>query len=163
MDELGRGTSTFNGTTIAHGAVHHLVTKCKCLSLFATHYHSLLEEWGNDCKVRLGHMQCLVEKKDSELTLESEIIQETEQSGNRITFLYTLGDGVCPKSFGINVARLAKLPEEVLTKAEKISCEFESKTNTTLTKSSLQRNIIIESLECTDWDSLLRIWENLQV
>lgn len=156
MDELGRGTSTFDGTAIAHGAVHHLVTTSKCLSLFATHYHSLLDEWGSDANVQLGHMECLVAGSEAEAS------HDAEQNRDRITFLYTLGKGVCPKSFGINVARLANLPEEILVKANKISSEFELRTTTTLTKANLQRNII-EAVEAGDWESLQRLWHGLQV
>lgn len=50
---------------------------------------------------------------------------EEEGEGDNITFLYTLGDGACPKSFGINVARLANLPDEVLENAKRISHDFE--------------------------------------
>ncbi len=116
MDELGRGTSTFDGTAIASATVKHLVERSQCLSLFATHYHSLLDEWSNAPNVRLGHMQCLVD--------------DTEGKDNsNITFLYTLGPGSCPKSFGINVAKLAGLPEEVLANAKRVSTEFEDEMN----------------------------------
>ena len=71
LDELGRGTSTFDGTAIAHAVVHHLATVTRCRTLFATHYHSLVEEWGGetggsggsdrgDRLVQLGHMACVV-------------------------------------------------------------------------------------------------------
>ena len=116
MDELGRGTSTFDGTAIASATVKHLVERSQCLSLFATHYHSLLDEWRNAPNVRLGHMQCLVDETESE-------------ENSNITFLYTLGPGSCPKSFGINVAKLAGLPEEVLTNAKRVSSEFEDEMN----------------------------------
>jgi hypothetical protein len=46
LDELGRGTSTFDGTAIAHAVVDHLANQIQCRALFATHYHSLVEEWG---------------------------------------------------------------------------------------------------------------------
>merc|ERR1711957_1060291 len=105
MDELGRGTATFDGTAIASATVQHLAGKNQCLTMFATHYHSLLEDWKDEPSVRLGHMECHEEK---------------------ITFLYTLGAGSCPKSFGINVARLAALPEEVLIKAKRVSSLFEA-------------------------------------
>ena len=111
MDELGRGTSTFDGTALAHATVKYLVESNGCLALFATHYHSVLEDWkaSDDKNVGLGHMECMVDNDDEK----------------RVTFLYTLGEGACPKSFGINVARLADLPEEVLVSAEKRSGEFE--------------------------------------
>jgi len=112
MDELGRGTSTFDGTSIADASLKHLVGTNNSLVLFATHYHSLLEDWRDSKTVRLGHMECMVSPS------------ETNEADD-ITFLYTLGDGACPKSFGINVAKLAALPKDVLEKAKIISSEFE--------------------------------------
>jgi DNA mismatch repair protein MSH6 len=120
MDELGRGTSTFDGTAIASATVKHLVERSQCLSLFATHYHSLLDEWRNAPNVRLGHMQCLVDEAEDGKEIGSD---------SNITFLYTLGPGSCPKSFGINVAKLAGLPEEVLANAKRVSAEFEDEMN----------------------------------
>jgi DNA mismatch repair ATPase MutS len=82
-------------------------------------YHSLLEDWKNESSVKLGHMECIVEddhENDSERKLN-------------ITFLYTLGDGPCPKSFGVNVARLAGLPDDVLQKAKAVSSQFEAEMN----------------------------------
>jgi DNA mismatch repair ATPase MutS len=123
MDELGRGTSTFDGTAIASASVKHLVERTKCLTLFATHYHSLLDDWKDHQGVRLGHMECVVE--NGQITTRT---GEVANEGN-VTFLYTLGEGGCPKSFGINVARLAGLPFEVLSNAQRISAEFERETN----------------------------------
>lgn len=115
FDELGRGTSSFDGTAIASACLSYICSNLKCLSLFATHYHSLLEEKKNVACVRLAHMESTV--------------NEEEGGTDNITFLYTLGDGPCPKSFGINVARLARLPEEVLEKATCISSDFELEMN----------------------------------
>ena len=117
-DELGRGTSSFDGTAIASACLSYICKNLKCLSLFATHYHSLLEERKSDPNVRLAHMESTVNDDEDD-----------EKEGENITFLYTLGDGACPKSFGINVARLARLPEEVLVKAKRISAEFEIEMN----------------------------------
>ena len=117
MDELGRGTSTFDGTAIASATVKHLVERSKCLTMFATHYHSLLEDWKNDRSIRLGHMECIVEEDSS------------DDAKSNITFLYTLGEGPCPKSFGVNVARLAGLPDDVLRRAKNISTAFEAEMN----------------------------------
>ncbi|CAM9452412.1 unnamed protein product [Ectocarpus sp. 13 AM-2016] len=110
LDELGRGTSTFDGTAIAHAVAHYLVKSAKCLAMFATHYHSLVEDWGHHSEVALGHMSCLVEDNGGE---------------QRVTFLYKLAPGPCPKSFGINVARLAQLPDAVISAAQLKSEEFE--------------------------------------
>ena len=117
MDELGRGTSTFDGTAIASATVEHLVQRNQCIALFATHYHSLLEEWKTNKNVSLGHMEVVVEEN------------EEGRDETNITFLYTLGPGICPKSFGINVARLADLPLSVLEDSKRISAEFEDEMN----------------------------------
>ncbi len=115
LDELGRGTSTFDGTAIAHSVVHHLVTQVRCRALFATHYHSLVEDWsaaGNPLsrQVQLGHMACIVDPSNEDQC---------------ITFLYQLTSGSSPRSFGINVARLARLPKEILDLAASKSQDFE--------------------------------------
>lgn len=155
MDELGRGTSTFDGTAIASATVQHLVQHNKCLTLFATHYHSLLDEWKENTNVKLGHMECLVENKSSDTSVED----------CNITFLYTLGNGACPKSFGINVARLAGLPDTVLMKAKRISTDFELETNlvksSEATDSEQTKQKIVRSIMSCDWNNLTEIWDNL--
>jgi DNA mismatch repair protein MSH6 len=159
MDELGRGTSTFDGTAIASATVQHLVEQNKCLTLFATHYHTLLEEWKENNGVMLGHMECLVENNPD--------VSEVESSS--ITFLYTLGSGVCPKSFGINVARLAGLPEDVLIKAKRISTEFEVEMNCGAVSRTLkscamvpQKRNIVTAIQAGAWDEILNVWHNVQ-
>jgi DNA mismatch repair protein MSH6 len=166
MDELGRGTSTFDGTAIASATVKHLVEKNHCLSLFATHYHSVLDEWQHEPKVRLGHMQCLVEER----ILSSEANQST--TDNSITFLYTLGEGTCPKSFGINVAQLAGLPDEVLRQAKQISSTFEAEQEAAAaltaesfvsdSKRAETNQNILAAMDGERWDELLEIWNSLQ-
>jgi DNA mismatch repair protein MSH6 len=153
MDELGRGTSTFDGTAIAGATVKHLIERSQCLSLFATHYHSLLDEWQNEPMVRLGHMQCMVEEEDS----------AQENSDHSITFLYTLGPGTCPKSFGINVARLASLPAEVLANAKRVSEEFEEEmADAHSNNSTAQKEQIVAAIQSGDWDEVERLWNEVK-
>jgi DNA mismatch repair protein MSH6 len=114
LDELGRGTATFDGTAIAHSVVEYLVKRTKCRTLFATHYHSLIHDWDMDPRVKLGHMDCLVDAEKSD-------------SVENVTFLYHLADGSSPRSYGINVAKLARLPEEVIAMAVEQSKNFEEK------------------------------------
>lgn len=109
LDELGRGTSTFDGTAIAYSVVEHLVRDVRCRALFATHYHSLVEEYEAHESVALAHMGCLVDPENE----------------RRVTFLYKLAPGMCPKSYGINVAMLARLPQEVVDCAARKSEQFE--------------------------------------
>ena len=54
LDELGRGTATFDGTAIAHAVVDHLVQRTRCRALFATHYHSLVDDWEVDARVQVS-------------------------------------------------------------------------------------------------------------
>ena len=161
MDELGRGTSTFDGTAIAGATVKHLVERSQCLSLFATHYHSLLAEWEHEPMVRLGHMQCLVEDGDDE---------ESNNDNSHITFLYTLGPGTCPKSFGVNVARLASLPEQVLVNAKRVSEEFEEEMNNRNEQASSMEDLemateykqrIMTAINNGNWDGLEQLWKEL--
>ncbi|XP_076654802.1 DNA mismatch repair protein Msh6 [Halictus rubicundus] len=117
LDELGRGTSTYDGTAIA-AAVVDALTKLKCRTLFSTHYHSLVEDYKSNKDVTLAHMACMVENEE-----EEEVSQET------VTFLYKLSEGACPKSYGFNAARLAGVPPAITSRAHEISKRLESETN----------------------------------
>ncbi|XP_058187807.1 DNA mismatch repair protein MSH6 isoform X1 [Rhododendron vialii] len=111
LDELGRGTSTSDGQAIAESVLEHFVHKVQCRGMFSTHYHRLAVDYQEDPKVSLCHMACQVGKGVGGL--------------EEVTFLYRLTPGACPKSYGVNVARLAGLPDAVLYKAAAKSQEFE--------------------------------------
>ncbi|KAF7804917.1 DNA mismatch repair protein MSH6 [Senna tora] len=112
LDELGRGTSTSDGQAIAEAVLGHLVQKVQCRGIFSTHYHLLAIGYGKDPKVSLCHMACQV--------------GDGIGGVDEVTFLYKLTGGACPKSYGVNVARLAGLPTSVLQKAAAKSREFEA-------------------------------------
>uniref|UniRef100_A0A8C3U129 DNA mismatch repair protein n=1 Tax=Catharus ustulatus TaxID=91951 RepID=A0A8C3U129_CATUS len=116
VDELGRGTATFDGTAIASAVVKELAERIRCRTLFSTHYHSLVEDYSHCGAVRLGHMACMVENESEDPS------QET------ITFLYKFIEGACPKSYGFNAARLADIPEEVIQQGHRKAKEFEKTT-----------------------------------
>ncbi|XP_068580726.1 DNA mismatch repair protein Msh6 isoform X2 [Cebidichthys violaceus] len=116
LDELGRGTATYDGTAIASAVVKELAEKICCRTLFSTHYHSLVEDYASNPAVRLGHMACMVENECEDPS------QET------ITFLYKFITGACPKSYGFNAARLASLPEAVIQSGHRKAREFEKST-----------------------------------
>ncbi|CAL5081395.1 unnamed protein product [Urochloa decumbens] len=111
LDELGRGTSTSDGQAIAASVLEYLVHQVQCLGLFSTHYHRLAVEH-KDTKVALCHMACQV--------------GEGEGGLEEVTFLYRLTPGACPKSYGVNVARLAGIPASVLQRANEKSNDFEA-------------------------------------
>lgn len=112
LDELGRGTSTSDGQAIAASVLEYLVHHVQCLGLFSTHYHRLAMEH-KDTKVSLCHMAC-------EVGVGGGGMEE-------VTFLYRLAPGSCPKSYGVNVARLAGIPASVLRRANEKSSDFEAK------------------------------------
>ncbi|XP_047969957.1 DNA mismatch repair protein MSH6 [Salvia hispanica] len=111
LDELGRGTSTSDGQAIAAAVLEHFVHTVQCRGMFSTHYHRLAVDYKSDPKVSLRHMACQVGKGAGDL--------------EEVIFLYKLTPGACPKSYGVNVARLAGLPDTVLRKAAAMSQEFE--------------------------------------
>lgn len=124
VDELGRGTSTFDGYSIAHAVLKYLVNKIRCRSLFATHYHMLLDEFRGVPGVKSYHMAC-----------------RANEAKDEVVFLYRFEKGECPMSFGINVARMAGIPRGVLDNAKRKSLEFSEKLNE-LTEKVKQQKII---------------------
>ncbi|KAG7334314.1 hypothetical protein KOW79_002721 [Hemibagrus wyckioides] len=117
LDELGRGTATYDGTAIASAVVKELSKRICCRTLFSTHYHSLVEDYAQESAVKLGHMACMVENECDE-----------DPSQETITFLYKFISGACPKSYGFNAARLAAIPEEVIQSGHCKAREFERST-----------------------------------
>ena len=126
MDELGRGTSTFDGTAIAMAVVDEL-RRIDCLSLFSTHYHVLISEYANQPTVALYHMT----SKEENSTFAPDATSPTAASKaasallRDVTFLYRFQAGVCSRSFGLNVARMAGVPAAVVGEAAEVSAVFE--------------------------------------
>ncbi|RKP18727.1 hypothetical protein ROZALSC1DRAFT_29612 [Rozella allomycis CSF55] len=108
LDELGRGTSTFDGYSIAYSVLHYLSNHIKCMGLFATHYHSLTQDFSSHSTITNYHMAI-----------------HTDELLKQVTFLYKFVPGVCPKSHGMNVAKMAGLPISIIEEAERIAKEFE--------------------------------------
>ncbi|XP_059286680.1 DNA mismatch repair protein MSH7 isoform X1 [Lycium ferocissimum] len=107
LDELGRGTSTFDGYAIAYAVFRHLVEMVNCRLLFATHYHPLTKEFASHPHVTLQHMAC-------SFKLKSQSPSPTEQE---LVFLYCLASGACPESYGMQVALMAGIPKIVVESA----------------------------------------------
>ncbi|KAH6898309.1 muts domain V-domain-containing protein [Thelonectria olida] len=111
LDELGRGTSTHDGAAIAQAVLQHLVTETRCLTLFITHYQNLARVSDGLEGVKNVHMKFKAEKgADGE---------------EEITFLYEVGEGVAHRSYGLNVARLARIPKKVIDVAAEKSKQLE--------------------------------------
>ena len=134
MDELGRGTSTSDGAAIAAAVADHLVDLGP-RSMFSTHYHRLADDRADDDRVRLGHMGCEV---------------RGDPGAEEVTFLYKLTQGACPKSYGVNVARLAGLPEEVVQAASKASREMEESTTERAVERAVQA--VLDAMDAYEKD-----------
>jgi DNA mismatch repair protein MutS len=107
LDEIGRGTSTFDGLSIAWAVAEHLHDKVGCRTLFATHYHEL---------------QDLARERPDVRNLTVAV----KEVGDRIVFLRKLVQGGASRSYGIEVAKLAGLPAEILARAREILKNLES-------------------------------------
>lgn len=107
FDELGRGTSTYDGMSLAGSIIEYVVNKIKCKTLFSTHYHELTSMYNHYTTVKNVHVDVL------------------EENGE-IKFLHKIKNGAVDKSYGINVAKLASLPLEVINKAYLILSELEN-------------------------------------
>jgi len=108
LDEIGRGTSTFDGLSIAWAAVEHLHERVQCRGLFATHYHELT---------------ALSEKLPRLVNMSMKV---REWKGD-VVFLHEVGPGAADRSYGVAVAKLAGLPAPVVARAQSLLAQFEAR------------------------------------
>lgn len=108
FDELGRGTATYDGLSLAQSIIEYIHNNIKCKTLFSTHYHELTKLESHFKNIKNVHVSAL------------------EENGN-ITFLHKIKDGAVDKSYGIHVAKLANLPKPVIERADEILSTYESK------------------------------------
>ena len=101
LDEIGRGTATYDGLSIAWAAVEHLHQANRCRALFATHYHELTA-----LAARLADLACYT-------------MRVKEWQGD-VVFLHEVAPGAADRSYGIHVAKLAGLPKPVIARAEEV-------------------------------------------
>ena len=108
LDEIGRGTSTYDGVSLAWAITEYLHDHVRCRALFATHYHELSKL--SDTLDGLRNYNVLV-----------------QEGAGDIVFLHKIAAGSADRSYGIHVARLAGVPQEVLARAEEVLRELESR------------------------------------
>ena len=107
FDELGRGTATYDGMSLAQAILEYISKNIKSFTLFSTHYHELTRLDKKYKNIKNVHVSAI-------------------ENGNEITFLHKVKNGAVDKSYGIHVARLAKMPEKLLDRAEEILNEYET-------------------------------------
>uniref|UniRef100_A0A671KY40 DNA mismatch repair protein MSH3 n=1 Tax=Sinocyclocheilus anshuiensis TaxID=1608454 RepID=A0A671KY40_9TELE len=141
LDELGRGTSTHDGIAIAYATLESFIRDVKCMTLFVTHYPPLCElEHLYPQNVGNYHMAFLLNEPES--TSDGEEVQP-----EFITFLYQLIEGAAARSYGLNVARLAEIPESILRTAAFKSKELEALVNS--------RRLLSDAWSITNKEALL--------
>lgn len=124
LDEIGRGTSTYDGMSIARAVIEHIRDHIEAKTLFATHYHELTD-LEDDVHVK---NYCIAVK----------------EKGSDVTFLRRIIRGSADKSYGIHVAKLAGLPQEVVKRAETILIDLEN-TAPTKEKTIISKDISDEN------------------
>ncbi len=110
FDELGRGTATYDGMSIAEAILEYVNKNIKCKTLFSTHYHELTSLDKKFTNIKNVHVSAL------------------EENGT-ITFLHKIKNGAVDKSYGIHVAKLAGMPKELLKRADEILKEYENESH----------------------------------
>lgn len=135
LDEVGRGTSTYDGMAIARAVVEyiHNEPRLKCRTLFATHYHELTDLQDILPGVKNYHMAAV------------------EQEGH-VVFLYQLREGCADRSYGIHVAELAGIPRSVIRRANELLAELEHGTTNGTKKQSIAGESKHQSSDADDAD-----------
>lgn len=135
FDELGRGTATYDGLSLAQAIIEYIHNNIKCKTLFSTHYHELTKLEDHFENLKNVHVSAL------------------EENGN-ITFLHKIKNGSVDKSYGIHVAKLANLPKSLIKRANEILNDYESNGNIEI-KNQIsfdldekdEENIVLEKLK----------------
>ncbi|PYH78425.1 DNA mismatch repair protein Msh6 [Aspergillus uvarum CBS 121591] len=108
LDELGRGTSSYDGVAVAQAVLHHVATHIGALGFFATHYHSLAAEFELHPEIAPKRMAI-----------------DVDEAARRVTFLYKLEPGVAEGSFGMHCASMCGIPGKVIERAEVAAKQWE--------------------------------------
>ena len=156
FDELGRGTATYDGMSLAQSILEYVNNNIKCKTLFSTHYHEL---------TNLDHLE----------GIKNVHVEAHEEDGN-ITFLHKVKPGAVDKSYGIHVAKLAGMPEEIIkrsneilrlyeetskekqmTRGEQVSFDFDTQEQTN--NEVLERLNEIDPLKTTPIDAINILYE----
>ena len=141
FDELGRGTSTYDGMSIAEAILLYITNKIGCKTLFSTHYHELTS---------------LDEKNEYIKNVHVSAIEENES----VVFLHKVEDGPADKSYGIHVARLSGMPDDLIENAKVILSKYESLEDREV---SVKEQISFDFDEKKDNDKLNKYIESIDI
>ena len=108
FDELGRGTATYDGISLAQAIIEYIHDNIRAITFFSTHYHELTSLEEHKAHIKNVHVSA-------------------HEEGGTITFLHKVKDGSVDKSYGIHVAKLAQLPDSLIKRADEILMSYENK------------------------------------
>ncbi len=128
MDEIGRGTSTFDGLSLAWAAARSIAGSVHALTLFATHYFELTS-------------------LPNELSTCRNVHLDATEHGDELVFLHTVKDGPANQSYGLHVARLAGVPDAVIQSAQQYLTQLEQSQVATAAAFSPQQSLPFEQPE----------------
>ena len=143
FDELGRGTATYDGMSLAQAILEYVNNEIGCKTLFSTHYHELTK-----LEKELKH-------------LKNKHVSASED-GENIIFLHKVKDGSVDKSYGINVAKLAGLPNEVLRRASEILVAYENN-DPSKKEISIQTSLPLENINIKEKSEIEETIKNTNV
>lgn len=143
FDEIGRGTSTYDGMALAQAMIEYIAACIHAKTLFSTHYHELTT-------------------LDESLPVVKNVHVEVHEENDNVTFMYRVKHGKADRSYGINVARLAQLPEAVLERAKELLAQYESKKRVVqqslgiveMVKAPVREQAVLDMLEMVDPNQL---------
>ena len=121
FDELGRGTATYDGMSLAWSIIEYIHDNIKAITLFSTHYHELTV------------------LENTKKHLKNIHVSAYEKDGN-ITFLHKIEDGSADKSYGLHVAKLANLPDKLIKRAGEILKQYENNKNVNIVPDQISMN-----------------------
>lgn len=110
FDEIGRGTATYDGMAIAQSIIEYIVKNIHCKTFFSTHYHEIT-------------------KLSEKISAVRNIHCEVKEDDGHVTFLYKMKEGSMDRSYGVNVAKLAGLPDDLIERADELLFSLESRSN----------------------------------
>lgn len=143
FDEIGRGTSTYDGMSLAQAMIEYIASCIKAKTLFSTHYHELTSLQDSFDNIKNYHVL-------------------VHEENDHVTFMYKVSKGKADKSYGINVARLAHLPESVLNRAKDLLKDLENDSKVIqqsfgyveMVKEDPKDSLIVEKLKLVDVNNL---------
>jgi DNA mismatch repair protein MutS len=135
LDEVGRGTATYDGMALAESIVEHIHSVTRCRGVFATHYH---------------HLVAMIDHLPGVACFQMGV----RHDGDRLIFVHTLQPGVAEGSFGIAVARMAGLPIPILARAQARLAALEAEHRRLAPTEAILLDQLIQQLKLLDTDSM---------